>query len=160
MLRPLIIVLSISVTFASNAYSQTTGQPTPILGYRVDEWLDWNLNGGELLLDHVKLIRRPETKIAIRVCTELPLAEAIRRSGGSPFRIANFMTMNHGYTPERLLFLRSKECHRGEERISAIEVWIVPQGAMLPSAENTLRIEEAKAYLFRRRARARRGRRG
>jgi hypothetical protein len=104
----------------------------------------------------IMLIRRPETKIAIRVCTNLPLLEAIKRSGGPPFRIANFMTMNHGYTPERLLFLRSKECHRGEERISAIEVWIVPQGAMLPSAEDALTIGEAEAYFFQRRARRKR----
>ena len=160
MLRLLTIVLFVSITFASNAYSQTSGQATPILGYRVDEWLHWNLNGGELLLDHVELIRGLETKLAIRVCTDLPLAAAIRRSGGPLFMIANFMTMNHGYAPERLLFLRSEKCHRGEKKISDIEVWIVPQGAMLPSADDTLTIEEAEAYLFRRRGRARRGRQG
>lgn len=154
MCRMVIIIMLMSVAFVTDAYSQIGSQPKPILGYKVDEWLNWNLNGGELLLDHVELVRRPETKLAIRVCTELPLAEAIKQSKASPFKIANFMKLNHGYTPERLLFLRSKECYRKEEEISAIEVWIVPQGATPPSAEDTLKVEEAEMYLLRRKPKA------
>ena len=158
MLRLAIIILLVSVALATAAFGQVTAQPKAILGYQVDEWLNWNLNGGELLLDHIELVRRPETKIAIRVCTELPLAEAIKQSKSPPFRIANFMKLNHGYTPERLLFLRSNECYRGEKIISAIEVWIVPQGAVLPSAEDTLKVVEAEAYLFRKKLRVRKKR--
>jgi hypothetical protein len=138
--------------FATSAGGQTSGQAKPILGYQVDKWLNWNLNGGELMLDHVELLRHPETKVAIRVCTRLPLMEAIKQSKSPPFRIASFLEFNHGYTPERLLYLRSTECYSGTQKISAIEVWIVPQGVQLPSAEDTLKMEEAEAYFFQKKA--------
>ena len=154
MRRLLITVSLVAVAFVTHTYAQANDQSKPILGYQVDEWLSWNLNGGELLIDYVELVRQPETKIAIRVCTELPLAEAIKQSKAPPFKIANFMTLNHGYTPDRLLFLRSRECYHGEKKISTIEVWIVPKGAMLPSAEDTLKIREAETHLFQKRSRA------
>ena len=110
---PIIMLLAAS-TLVADVHGQANEQTKPILGYQVDERLSWNLNGGELLLDYVELIRQPETKIAIRVCTELPLAEAIKQSKAPPFKIANFMTVSHGYTPDRLLSLRSRGCCRGE----------------------------------------------
>jgi hypothetical protein len=156
MLRLVIFILIVPAAFTTSAANgQTSEQAKPILGYQVDEWLNWNLNGGELMLDHVELLRHPETRIAIRVCTKLPLVEAIKQSKSPPFRIAHFLKFNHGYTPERLLFLRSTECYSGTQKISAIEVWIVPQGVQLPSAEDTLKMEEAEARFFQKKTRTR-----
>ena len=87
----------------------------------VEERLSWYSNG-ELLLDHVDLVRSPETKVAIRVCTKLPKEEAIRESRGAPLRVAHHLEDFHDYMPERVLILFYAACPAGgDKRILTVQ---------------------------------------
>ena len=151
MLKQLFTLLVGAVLFLASVYGQGYPQSESILAYRVDKYLRNNLSEGELLLDYVEIVRQPKTQVAIRICTVLPLAKAIRQSKAAPFQIANFLQSQHGYSPDRILFLRSSECYKGRHEISDIEIWVVPQGARMPLAEDNLTINEAEKYLSKKR---------
>ena len=150
MLKTLLTALLMVVLFSTPTYAQENPSAEAILGHRnVNEWLSWYLNG-ELLLDHTELVRRPETRIAIRSCTQLSLEEAIRRSRGAPLRVADFLQHFHGYTPERISILFSETCLVDKDKPIEVEVWVVPQGAAMPSAEASYRVYEVREYLRKR----------
>ena len=162
MSRKLLVASLLPLLFLTHARGQGSPKPEAILAHRgVEEHLRWYLNG-ELLLDHVDLVRRPETKVAIRVCTKLSPEEALRKSRGAPDGIANFLKEAHSYSPARILILFSEACPPGEgkrisipqapptdaDRASDVEVWVVPQGAMPPPSDKAFTAHEWEDYLM------------
>ena len=162
MLRKLLAASFVPLLFLTPARGQDKPKSEALLAHRrVDEHLSWYLNG-ELLLDHVGLVRKPETKIAIRVCTKLPKGEAIRESRGAPLRVADYLKSVHSYTPDRILILFSKACPAGDDKKIFIpqatppardkkldvEVWVVSQGAALPPAEEVYRANELEPHIL------------
>jgi len=76
---------------------------------------------------------KDRTKVAVRVCSKQPMPFALATAEADPFRIAEFLIGNQGYTPERVIYLRSEECLPSEDPAGSItEVWAIPQGASLP----------------------------
>jgi hypothetical protein len=162
MFSKLLVASLLTLLFLAPARGQGNPAPEPILAHRsVEEHLRRYLNG-ELLLDHVDLVRNPETKIAIRVCTKLPKLEAIKESRGAPLSIANHLKSFHSYTSERVLILFYAACPVGDDKkifiVEAppapkdkkldVEVWVVPQGSALPPAEEVYKEDELERLFF------------
>jgi hypothetical protein len=160
--RKLLAAALLSLLFLTPVRGQANLRPGPILAHRsVEEHLWWYLNG-ELLLDHVDLVRNLETKVAIRVCTKLPKEKAIRESRGAPLSIANHLKSFHSYTPERVLILFYRACPAGDDKkifiVKAppsardkkldVEVWVVPKGAALPPAEEVYKADELELHFY------------
>lgn len=128
-------------------YAQETSVAQSVLAYRIENPMDWHFTTNKPLLDHNGLVRQPDTLIVVRVCTKVPLAKAVVSSGSKPFMVANYMKMFYGYMPDRVLFLRSAECHLGKAAISATEVWIIPRGAEWPASNQSIEVQNAEKYL-------------
>jgi hypothetical protein len=87
----------------------------------------------------------PPTEIAVlRVCSKQSMAFALATAEMSPREYADWIITRLGYTPERVLFLRSEDCHASDPEVTAAELWSVPKGADLPP-----HLETVKSCQFR-----------
>jgi hypothetical protein len=126
--------------------AQETSPTKSVLTYRIENPRDWYFTNHKPLLNYNRLVEQPDTLIAVRVCTKEPLAKAVVLSGSKPFMVANYMKLIYGYTPDRVLFLRSEECHRGKAAISSTEVWIIPRGAVPPDSNQSIEVQKAEKF--------------
>jgi len=75
--------------------------------------------------------------IAIRFCSRESLPVALSTSAAAYSYVITILQDSYGYTPERVLFLRSEACVGSHAGITATEFWAVPKGAALPGSIET-----------------------
>lgn len=131
------------------AQGQVQSSAAAARAYRVDSPKHWDFIFDKPLLEYDRLLKQPGTLVAVRVCSNEPLAKAVVLSGTKPLRVADYMSLYYRYAPERVLFLRSEECHSGAGSISTMEVWVVPQGAELPPADERTVVQQAEKFFKR-----------
>jgi hypothetical protein len=77
-------------------------------------------------------------RVVIRVCSKEPIIRAMANAPASPFEIADRVS-GYAYLPEKVMFLRSAQCLSTKTPwITATEIWAIPEGASLPSFEESL----------------------
>jgi len=58
--------------------------------------------------------------------------------------VISILQGSYGYTPERVLFLRSEDCLGSNRAIAATEFWIIPKGAALPSSVESIKSSQVQ----------------
>lgn len=79
----------------------------------------------------------PDARVAIRLCSQKPLLQALRRPFARPEFVVEYLTGIYRMPAERILFLRSADCmSRAGRRAKRadVELWVIPPGAVLPAA--------------------------
>jgi hypothetical protein len=84
-----------------------------------------------------EIVDKSEGKIAVRICTTEPMPVALAVATGRPF-LLQFLLESHGYSSERLFFLRYKNCNYNKPDIAITEFWSVPNGEQLPLSDESI----------------------
>lgn len=71
-------------------------------------------------------------RVAVRACSKQPMLMALATSAASPKGVARYLIDFYGYSPERVIFLRSEKCLGSNSLVAATEFWAIPQGAAPP----------------------------
>jgi hypothetical protein len=86
----------------------------------------------------------PDDRVAVRICSKEPMPLALAVASGRPFLLVSNL-VNHGYSQERIMFLRSDSCLHNDPAIAATEFWAIPKGASLPSSTESIKSSQVKA---------------
>lgn len=133
------------------ALSQGRALQEPRLAYRVTSGERWQFRADEnSLFDYNEVLRQPGTLVAVRFCSNEPLPKVLLMSNERPHTVRNFLEQSYSYGPERILFLRDAGCQTGDSPISATEIWVIPQGAPIPSATEMIKSCQFRLDRFRR----------
>lgn len=136
------IVVAVFLIFAGAMYSpaQDGGDRKAVLAYRVADGERWGFRFDENpLFDYDADLRRPETRVAIRFCSKSSLEKVLESSQRQVDVVRNFLEQAYDFTQDRFLVLRADGCHNGSAVTSAIELWVIPKGAEVPAATETLK---------------------
>src|SRR5215813_954620 len=71
--------------------------------------------------------KKPDDTIAVRFCTKDPLPAALTTSAAAYGYAISILESSYGYTPDRVLFLRSEDCLGSNHAITATEFWVIPK---------------------------------
>lgn len=88
--------------------------------------------------------KKSSSTVAIRFCSKESLPLALSTAAASPAYLISILTDSYGYTPERILFLRSEGCLGPASAVTATEFWEIPQGAALPTSVETVRSSQVR----------------
>jgi hypothetical protein len=88
--------------------------------------------------------KNPDDTVAVRLCSKEPLPVALSISAAAYGYVISILEGSYRYTPERLLFLRSKDCLGADELIAATEFWVIPKGATLPSSVESMKSSQVR----------------
>jgi hypothetical protein len=77
-------------------------------------------------------LNKPNAMLAVRVCSQKPLAETLAIATAPPIGIHEYMVKAGGYSPERITLLRAEDCISRDPKNAATELWVVPQGGAIP----------------------------
>ena len=82
----------------------------------------------------LKIDVKPEQRftIALRVCSKEPLPLALVTTDADPFFVTEWLVSAYGYSPERLVYLRSEDCLGKDPAKGVTEIWTMSQGASFP----------------------------
>jgi hypothetical protein len=79
-------------------------------------------------------VGKERPNIGIRVCSKEPLPLALVTANADPFLIGKLLGDGYGFSPDRIIYLRAEDCLSAQPLVMPVtEVWIIPQGASLPS---------------------------
>lgn len=93
----------------------------------------------ESLVVLLDVLQKPGARLAVRVCSKRPLAEALAVSTLQPMSISSYLIYNFNYDPERILFLRAEDCLGRDSNHAVTELWVVPQGGPLPPSVESVK---------------------
>lgn len=128
-LTGLIFALLLVIPLSSRAQSA----PQALLAFRTTSVKDWVFRSDEnSLMDHDKTLRLDGTVVAVRFCSATPLKTSLKLQRYQIASIMNFLKQVYGYSADRFLILQQTNC--GEGRDAAIELWVIPDRAEIPSA--------------------------
>jgi hypothetical protein len=105
-------------------------------GYSCLQELAIALGGGDA--------KKSSNAVAIRYCSKESLPLALSTAAASPAYLISILTDSYGYTPERILFLRSEGCLGPASEVTATEFWAIPQGAALPTSVESVRSSQVR----------------
>lgn len=94
------------------------------------------------LLDYDKMLREPDTTVAIRFCSEQSLKIVLPTARRQVDAVRNFLEQVYGYAPGRLFILRAADCHTGNALVFATELWVIPRDASTPPAAEVIRSDQ------------------
>jgi len=92
----------------------------------------------------LRLLNSPADIAVLRVCSKQSMPFALATAAMAPRVYADWIITRLGYSPERVLFLRSEDCLASNPEVTAAELWSVPKGADLPP-----HVESVKSCHFR-----------
>lgn len=81
----------------------------------------------------------PDSLVALRFCSKEPLPLALYTSAATFGYAVSILIDSYGYTPERVLYLRSEDCLGPVPAVTATEFWTIPPGAVLPTSVETVK---------------------
>lgn len=84
-----------------------------------------------------KMNSRGKTKLAVRICSSLPLKMSVKKSVVDLSRIFNVFE-GYGFDGEDVLVLRSDECVSGLNRVWPTELWVINNEDKLPPYKEKL----------------------
>ena len=138
MWRPLAVILWISLLPLAQIFGQERARTEAILANRFESYV-----GGYRLHESLaalsESLREPGTKLAVRVCSNRSLRDALAIAAASPVAVHDYIIEAEGYTPERVLLLRANDCVSSNANYTAIELWVVPQDAAPPPSIESFR---------------------
>jgi hypothetical protein len=88
--------------------------------------------------------KNPNDTVAVRLCSKEPLPVALSTSAAAYGYVISILEGSYGYTPERVLFLRSEDCLGSNRAITATEFWVIPKGAALPSSAESMKSNQVR----------------
>src|SRR6266404_6196524 len=113
--------------------SRAQNAPQALLASRTTDDKTWVFRFCENpLMDHDKTLRLSGTVVAVRFCSSAPLHTSLTLQRHQIANIMDFLKQVYNYTADRFLILQQSSC--GVERNAVVELWIVPEGAEIPSA--------------------------
>ena len=88
--------------------------------------------------DALTLTLSPDSKnqarVGLRVCSKEPFPFALVTASADPIYFADLLVERYAYLPERIIYLRSEDCLSSQNSAGSVtEVWLIPEGATLPS---------------------------
>lgn len=90
----------------------------------------------------------PNDTVAVRFCSNEPLAVALLTSAADYRYVITILQGSYGYTPARILFLRSKGCLGSTRVIATTEFWVIPKGATLPPSVESRKSSQVRIDSF------------
>jgi hypothetical protein len=128
-LTGLIFALLLVIPLSSRAQSA----PQALLAFRTTSVKDWVFRSDEnSLMDHDKTLRLNGTVVAVRFCSAAPLKTSLKLQRYQIASIMNFLKQVYSYSADRFLILQQTNCGGGRD--AAIELWVIPEQAEIPSA--------------------------
>jgi len=88
--------------------------------------------------------KKPDDIVVVRFCSKEALPLALSTSAAAYRYVISILTDSYGYTPERVLFLRSESCIGSVSAVTATEFWAIPQGAALPASVETVKSSQVR----------------
>jgi hypothetical protein len=98
----------------------------------------------ELAIDLGIHAKKSDDVVAVRFCSKEPLPLALSTSAAAYGYVISILTDSYGYTPERILFLRSEGCLGPASAVTATEFWAIPQGAALPTSVEAVKSNQVR----------------
>lgn len=98
----------------------------------------------ELAIDLGVNAKKSDDVVAVRFCSKEPLPLALSTSAAACGYVISILTDSYGYTPERILFLRSAGCLGPASAVTATEFWVIPEGAALPTSIETVKSSQVR----------------
>ncbi len=122
----------------------------PLSGQQTSKSESWIIRGrfsggdGSHFTQEVGLIYgdhkdEPDTLAAIRVCSKNRFPQALFTSALNPIAMQQFLADFYNYSPDRVRFLRSEDCLGPRNLPDVVEPWIVPKGAVMPAAVESIK---------------------
>lgn len=126
------LILSLFAVVLCAISTRSDSQPVARLFIRYEEGVSYNRINETVVSLHHSMSGEVRAAIAIRVCSQEPIAFALATAAADPFLIADFLH-GYGYSSDRVIFLRSEDCMSTNQLVPATEIWVIPEGASLPS---------------------------
>lgn len=102
----------------------------------------------EVALDLKAQASGPEDRVGVRVCSKEKLPIALLTATASPFVLQEFLE-HYGFTPQRILFLRSEECLARDPSLAVTEFWAIPKGADPPQSVERITADQAQVQVVK-----------
>lgn len=88
--------------------------------------------------------KNPDDRVAVRLCSNEPLPVALSTSAAAYSYVISILQGSYGYTPERVLILRAKDCLGSDRTIAATEFWVIPKGAAVPTSVESVKFSQVR----------------
>lgn len=88
--------------------------------------------------------KNPGDTVAIRLCSKEPLPVALSTSSAAYDYIISILEKSYGYTPDRVLFLRSEDCLGSDRSFAATEFWVIPKDVAPPSSMESVKFSQVQ----------------
>lgn len=98
----------------------------------------------ELAIDLGINAKKSDDVVAVRFCSKESLPLALSTSAAAYGYAISILTDSYGYTPERILFLRSEDCLGPEPAVTATEFWAISDGAAQPASVETVKSSQVR----------------
>lgn len=98
----------------------------------------------ELAIDLGVNASKSSDVVAVRFCSKEQLPLALSTSAAAYGYVISILTDSYGYTPERIIFLRSEGCLGPAPVVTATEFWAIPQGAPLPASVESVKSSQVR----------------
>lgn len=123
----ILFVLFVNATVAQ--VIPVTSEPTIFIKY------DNSVGEYRIGEDLTKLAEiKKRENIAIRICSNLTLPEALLKAPADPLLIAEKLINNYAFNPENIYFLLLKNCD-GNNKKQSVEIWLVSNKQKYPPSE-------------------------
>jgi hypothetical protein len=129
---------------AFGVFAQSDSEHAARLFKRYDSGAGYNRVTEDVLTLSISVTGKERARVAVRVCSKEPMPFALATAGADPFHIAELLTGGYGYTPERVIFLRSEDCLSKYPSRIATEIWTITEGASLPPYVDVLKSNQAR----------------
>jgi hypothetical protein len=102
----------------------------------------------EVALDLKEHASGADDRVAVRVCSREKMPIALLTATTSPFVLQEFLE-HYGFTPQRILFLRSGDCLAQDPSIVVTEFWAIPKGAAPPASVESITADQAQVQVVK-----------
>ncbi|MDQ2973925.1 MAG: hypothetical protein M3R69_00780 [Acidobacteriota bacterium] len=144
MRQVLVLMLGLLLSFSASLPRQSRIRPQAKLVHRYERQCGYSC-AQELAIDLGGVYgKSPSDTVAVRFCSKEPLPLALFISAADYAYVSTILQGSYGYTPERVLFLRSEDCIGSDKAVAATEFWVIPTGAALPTSVESIRSSQAR----------------
>jgi hypothetical protein len=144
MRQALAVTLTLCLSYSASLFERPTIQHEAKLVHRYEERCGYSC-AQELAIDLGGIYgKSPDDKIAVRFCSKDPMPVALTTSAAAYGYVVSILEGSYGYTPERVLFLRSEDCLGPNRDVTATEFWVIPKGTTMPSSVDLIKSSQVQ----------------
>lgn len=144
MRQGLVLMIALLLSSSASLPRQARDQPEAKLVHRYEERCGYSC-AQELAIDLGGVYgQNAHDKVAVRLCSKEPFPVALSTSAAAYGYVLSILQGSYGYTPERLLFLRSEDCLGSNRAVATTEFWVIPKGAALPSSVESVKYSQVQ----------------